>query len=161
MWSITCKVTLGLCLFLAAGAVAQESPEYTIDDFAWLAGHWQGEAFGGVCEEVWSPASAGTMIGTYKQTNGGEVRFYEIMKIAVDSAGPSLTLKHFNADLTGWEEKDDVVTFPFVDADDRRIEFDGLVYELADDYGLVITVTLGHDGDTPKQEVIRCRRVGR
>ena len=123
------SIAVGLMLLIGPTGQSEEARGSSLNDFAWLAGHWQGEAFGGICEEVWSPASAGTMIGTYKQINGGEVRFYEIMKIAVDSSGPVLTLKHFNADLTGWEEKDDVVTFPLVAAGDGMIEFDGLTYE--------------------------------
>ena len=45
-----------------SSAVAVEAP--SIDDFAWLAGHWRGEGLGGVCEEVWSQPLAGTMMGS-------------------------------------------------------------------------------------------------
>ena len=31
------------------------SPEATLKDVAWIAGHWKGEAFGGITEEIWSP----------------------------------------------------------------------------------------------------------
>ena len=30
-------------------------PEAKIEDVAWMAGNWKGEAFGGLSEEVWSP----------------------------------------------------------------------------------------------------------
>jgi hypothetical protein len=31
-----------------------QSPPATISDMAWLAGHWAGEALGGLSEEIWS-----------------------------------------------------------------------------------------------------------
>ena len=34
-------------------------PEVILKRMSWLVGRWQGEAFGGRCEEIWSPSSAG------------------------------------------------------------------------------------------------------
>lgn len=38
--------------------------------------------------------------------------FSEYMQIAPDGDSLIVRLKHFNADLTGWEEKDKTVNFP-------------------------------------------------
>jgi hypothetical protein len=38
----------------------------TLDDVSWMVGSWTGDAFGGTFEEVWNPASLGTMIGMFK-----------------------------------------------------------------------------------------------
>ncbi|WP_254700801.1 DUF6265 family protein [Paraglaciecola mesophila] len=33
----------------------QQSPRANLTAVNWLTGHWRGEAFGGLVEEVWSP----------------------------------------------------------------------------------------------------------
>jgi len=40
-----------------------------------------------------------------------------------------LRLKHFNSDLTGWEEKDETVDFPLVAFNKDQAWFDGLTYQ--------------------------------
>lgn len=40
-----------------------------------------------------------------------------------------LYLKHFNPDMTGWEEKGDYLTFKMISFDDKTIELKGLKYE--------------------------------
>ena len=104
-----------------------------LDELAWLAGFWRGEGFGGVVEEAWTPPSAGTMVGTFKLIGEEEGRpqpsFYEFMAILESDAGLVLRLKHFNPDVTGWEEKDDYVSFPLVKIEGSRVYFRGLTYE--------------------------------
>jgi hypothetical protein len=159
-------IVTGLVILFASVSLATcESKEdngdnkYAVEDLAWLVGHWRGEGFGGMCEEIWNPVSGGTMVGTFKLFTEGQVQFYEIMTILPDSAGPKLVLKHFNADLTGWEEKDSVVTFHFVDGDSARVQFGGLIYERISPTELHITVGFSHADGTTSQEVIRCRKL--
>ena len=78
-------------------------PKATIEDIAWLAGHWKGNALGGVSEEIWSPPQAKSMMGSYRLIkNDTLVVFYEIVTITEDGQSLTLKLKHFNTDLTGW-----------------------------------------------------------
>lgn len=121
-----------------------ENPE--ISDFGWLAGNWVGDGFGGVSQEAWTEPSAGSMIGTYKHYKDDKVTFYEILHISKSDGKFSLTLKHFNADLTGWEEKDDMVKFPFVSATSTKIEFKGLSYELVEKDKMEIRLKLNRGG---------------
>ncbi|MEW5796419.1 MAG: DUF6265 family protein [Candidatus Zixiibacteriota bacterium] len=118
----------------------------------------EGEAFGGVCEEIWAPVSGGTMVGTFKLAVNDAVQFYELMTIVPDSTGPQLRLKHFNADLTGWEEKGEVFSFPFRAAAYRKVEFGGITYERFAEDSLRITVTFTHTDSEPTQEVIICHK---
>ncbi len=136
-----------------------EKDKITLEDISWLAGHWQGEGFGGVCEEIWNKSFGPSMVGTFALIVNDEIKFYEIMIITLDSTGPVLKLKHFNTDLIGWEEKDKVITFPFVRASDNRIEFDGLVYEKTSSEELRITVSMKQSDGTISQEVIDCRLI--
>jgi len=114
---------------LAEGA---ERPAARIEQVAWLQGSWTGEGLGGEVEETWSAPAAGTMIGSFRMIQDGEVRFYETFIIREEEGTLVLRLKHFNADLTGWEEKGEVVTFPLVEFGQQEVYFDGLTYRRTD-----------------------------
>ncbi len=115
---------------------------------AWLSGRWTGTGLGGFNEEIWSPASEGVMMGVYRHMNDNKVIFYELMTI--DYTG--LKLKHFNADLTGWEEKADHVFFPAISYSENRLEFEGLVYEKTDGDNIRVTLQLQEDGKVRTEE---------
>ncbi|MEM9408768.1 MAG: DUF6265 family protein [Acidobacteriota bacterium] len=127
-------------------AEGQRSPAADLEDFAWLAGLWSGEGLGGKVEESWTPPSAGSIVGTFKLIDvedGKETpNFYEFMSIFEAETGLVLRLKHFHPDVTGWEEKNDFVTFPFVKAEGRRIYFGGLTYEHTEDDALHIYLAM-------------------
>jgi hypothetical protein len=108
---------------LAPGAA---SPPAKIADLAWLEGVWIGHGLGGDTEESYSAPAGNAIVGTFRFVKDGKVVFYEIVTIV--EAGPSLTmrLKHFNADLTGWEEKDKSVEFKLVAIEGTTAYFDGL-----------------------------------
>jgi hypothetical protein len=139
--------------------VVASSSDVTIwDDLRWLAGRWEGEAFGGRCEEVWSEPSGGSMAGMFKLVVNSKVAFYELMTITIDSCGPVLFLKHFNADMTGWEEKDEVINFACDGYAADEIRFAGLSYwKVSDDSLRIVLSTQAEDG-TISENVIDCRR---
>ena len=124
-------------------------PKATIEDIAWLAGHWTGNALGGVSEEIWSPPHANAMMGSYRLIkNDTLIIFYEIVTITED--GPSLTLKlkHFNKDLTGWEEKNEVREFKLVKKEKNKLWFEGMTFELIDENSFQVYLAIQKkDGD--------------
>jgi hypothetical protein len=127
------------------------SPAASLADVAWVEGHWRGEAFGGIVEDVWSPPLGNSMMGMFKLVVDGKVRFYEI--IVLDQAGNTLhlRLKHFHADLKGWEEKNETVDFPLVKVTPDKVYFDGFTFERISQNRMNIYVLIGtKDG---KQEV--------
>jgi hypothetical protein len=103
-------------------------PKATVADLAWLAGRWTGEGLGGRIEETWSPPDAGSMVGYFRLVKDGKPVFYEIMTILEVEGSLQLRLKHVNPDMTGWEEKNDFVTFRLVKQDDTGVWFDGLTF---------------------------------
>ncbi len=109
------------------------SPAASIDQVAWVAGHWHGEAFGGQVEEVWSKPAGGAMMGMFRLVQGGEVGFYEILTLLEEEGSLVFRLKHFNSDLTGWEEKDETVSMPLVALEDGIAFFDGITFQRVDD----------------------------
>jgi len=96
-------------------------------DYAWLAGNWVGDGFGGTSEELWSqPSEDGTMMGVYRHHNAnGSINFYEFMLL--DESG--LRLKHFNPNMEGWETKEEYVTFEALEFSKNQIKLKGLTFE--------------------------------
>ena len=150
-------VALGVMSGVVTIPAGEPGESGSLENLRWLAGRWIGDGLGGQCEEVWSPPSGGVMIGTFKLIVDSQAAMYEIMMIALEEGRPVLRLKHFNRDLTGWESKDEFVTFPFVAMGDGEIEFDGLKYKRAGD-DLTITVLLGGSDGEDHTEIITCRR---
>ncbi len=109
----------------------QAAPAARAIDLAWLTGLWVGEGMGGVVQEVWAPPAGGSMMGLFKligEGGQGETSFTEHMSILEVGETLEVRLKHFNHDLTGWEEKNDFVTFPLVRLDEDAAYFRGLTY---------------------------------
>jgi len=104
------------------------SPPARASDLAWIVGHWRGPGLGGTADEVWLAPEGGAMAGLFRAVSGGRVLLYEAMTIVEVEGTLVLRLKHFNADLTGWEEKDEVVSFPLVRIETSAVYFDGLTY---------------------------------
>ena len=115
-------------------ADGEERPAATLDDAAFLVGHWQGTGFGGRIEEVWNPPSAGSMVGMFKFFVEDKVVFYELLLMTVEDDTLSLKVKHFSPDFTAWEEKDDFIEFRLVKFDEDALHFGGLsFYKRGDD----------------------------
>ena len=131
----------------AGPGVAASGPSATIEDVAWIAGHWRGEALGGIAEEVWTPPLGPSMMASFKLVVGDEVRFYELCTLTEENGSLMLRLKHFHADLKGWEEKDETVDFPLLELGPGKAVFDGLRFErVSDDEMNVVVVTEDHEG---------------
>jgi Domain of unknown function (DUF6265) len=107
----------------------QKSPAATISDMEWYSGRWTGSGLGGLNEEVWSPPRNGTMMGMYRMIKDSKPIFYELLLITEENGSLTIKLKHFHADLRGWEERDASVRFPLVAKRDGRIYFDGMTFE--------------------------------
>lgn len=107
----------------------KKSPASTIADMAWLSGHWTGNALGGISEEIWSEPRNGVMMGMYRLVREGKPIFYELLTLLEENGSLMIRLKHFNPDMTGWEEKNKTVDFPFVEKTDEVLHFDGMAFK--------------------------------
>ena len=67
------------------------SPEAKLSDVSWIAGHWKGEAFGGITEEIWSPPLGDSMMFSFKLVVDQKVVFYEIVKSAKFEGAKKIT----------------------------------------------------------------------
>ena len=126
---------------------ATVSPPATLAAVAWLEGHWRGTGLGGVAEEVWMGPNGGAMAGAFRVVAEDAVLFYEMMVFAEHEGSVVLRLKHFHADMTGWEEKDDMVTFRLVRAAPGEVQFNSLTFRrLGDDRIEVFVAVRQPDG---------------
>ncbi len=127
----------GALALLAAPVTAQETrvapeghkpPPATLEQMDWLVGQWVGTGIGGASAmESWLPPSGGTMVGSFIQEDDeGAIRFTEHLYLMEEEGTLVLRLKHFNADLTGWEEKDDMLTFRLIAVEDCAAYFHAL-----------------------------------
>jgi hypothetical protein len=163
---------MGLGL-LAAPLSAQEtrvgepgfnSPPPTIAEAEWLVGQWSGEGIGGAeAHESWLAPSGTTMVGTFVQeTADGAIMFTEHMYLMEQDGSLVVKLKHFNPDLTGWEDKEGMVTFRLLAAEPCALYFSALTYRCADKEagpasGMVVAVRMKSDKPEPVELVFRFR----
>lgn len=117
-----------------------------LEDLAWLEGSWLGHMPFGPVENVHLPIAFGQMPGFVRATNADGVVFYEIA--AYVRAGDSVTLrvKHFTAQLHGWEAQDAFLARPLVERAADTFFFDGTTIHRTgpDSY---TTLHLNRDGD--------------
>lgn len=96
------------CAALTSISSAQET--YTLDDAAFLEGHWRGGSESFVFEEIWSPAEGGVMTGMARGVAGGTLRVLEYIIIAEEKDGLVMRFKHYNADFSTWEGEETPLT---------------------------------------------------
>ena len=163
------RVSMALLLTAAAPLAAQETrvaaeghvpPPATVDQAAWLLGDWVGTGINGAeAAESWLPASGGTMVGVFLQEKpDGSIMFTEIMYMAEEEGSLVLKLKHFNADLTGWEEKDGMVRFRLLSIEPCAAYFSSLTYRCDGDDGLLVAVRMKSAGPEVEELVFRFKR---
>ncbi len=136
--------------------VTPESSGFNIEDFSWLVGTWTGDGFGGQSEETWSTPVDDTMMGMFRHYKDGEIVFYEFLLL--DETG--LKLKHFNPDITSWEEKDDFVSFEMISYTKDKIELKGLVFERKSDTEMEIHLRMRKSDGETFTEVFSMKREG-
>lgn len=137
-------------------------PLATLAAAEWLVGDWAGTGIEGAeAAESWLPPSAGAMVGVFVQEKpDGTLMFTEHMYMAEEAGSLVLKLKHFNPDLTGWEEKDGMVRFRLISAEPCALYFSSLTYRCDGNDGLRVAVRMKSEGDKPNELVFRFRRRG-
>ncbi len=151
-----------IALAFAAPVHAQETrvaaddhipPSAEVEQLSWLAGSWSGSGINSApAHEIWLPPTGDTMVGLFVQEDGaGGLMFTEHMYISEAEGSLVVRLKHFNPDLTGWEEKDDMLTFRLVAMEPCAAYFSALTYRCANgentDDGIVVAVRMKSVGD--------------
>ena len=137
----------------------QPSPPARLADAAWLVGAWEGEGISGPAREVYFPPAGGQLAGHFTQVRGDGIWFYEIVTIVEVGNSLEYRLRHFNADLTGWEERDEVRRFPLVALENGALYFDDLTIRADGSDAMVGAVRIRNADGTSREAVFHYRRV--
>lgn len=123
-----------------------ERPTASIADMTWLEGEWRGTGIGGnPAGESFSFAGDGQMIGHFWQLDdAGGVDFYELITVTPDGDSLTMRLKHFTADLTGWEAQEGIAAleFPLKARSDTRWVFGPVTFTTPEPDALEVSVTV-------------------
>ena len=149
-----------IMFFVGLSATAQNTLSFsentspskaTLADVSWITGHWKGEAFGGITEEIWSPPLGDSMMFVFKLVTDDKVQFYEIGHIQQQNETLLLQLKHFHGNMKGWEEKDETVDFKLVKIEGDRIYFDQFTFERISPDEINLYVVVGNKDGSSKE----------
>jgi Domain of unknown function (DUF6265) len=77
-------------LLIAAAHAQTPVTQPTLQDFAWLAGHWRIEKDDVLVDEQWMAPAGGLMIGMARTVRGGKVREYEFTLLRQEPNGDIL-----------------------------------------------------------------------
>ena len=135
----------------ADGKRPANMPTAQASDFAFLVGHWQGPGLGGICEEVWSPPLGGEMQGMFQFVSGDKVQFRELFALRQEEGSWILRLKHFSADLSGWEKTTETVDFRLLQLSENKAIFDGLTMHRVGKETMLVHVAM-KSGTSPAKE---------
>jgi hypothetical protein len=83
------RFSLGAGIVLLAASAHAQTPvgEPTLQDFAWLAGHWRIEQADRLVDEQWMAPAAGLMMGMARNVQGGKLREYEFTLLRQEPNG--------------------------------------------------------------------------
>lgn len=85
------------------------------------------------------------MMFVFKVVEKDSVLFYESGAIIEENNTLILKFKHFNRDYTGWEEKDETMTFKLVKVEPNKLYFEGFTFEKIDVNEINIYVNIAED----------------
>lgn len=130
----------------------------SLNDIAWMAGSWEGEAFGGYAQEIWSPPLAGSMMFMFKLIVNNVVEFYEFGHVKEVDGSLLFELKHFDTALHGWEEKNEVQSFKLLKIEGNRLYFEDFTFEKISDTEINIFVLIHEEQDTVSEVKFNYKR---
>lgn len=158
-------------LMLSAPLHAQETqglpeghvpPPASVAQMDWLVGRWEGTGIEGArAVESWLAPFGSTMVGTFVQADAtGGIMFSEHMYLAEEDGSLVLKLKHFNPDLTGWEDAEGMQRFRLIAVEPCRALFSGLTIRCDGEGRLLIAVRMRARDGSISELVFRFTRAG-
>ncbi|SFU29412.1 hypothetical protein SAMN05216480_101475 [Pustulibacterium marinum] len=143
--SVCCTVAFARAQHTLSFEEGFVSPKASLSQISWLSGYWEGEAFGGQCEEIWSNPLGDSMMFVFKLSVNGKTKFYESGGIRQVGETLILQLKHFDAQFHGWEAKDETVDFNLIKITPNKIYFDGFTIEKISENNIHMWVKIEED----------------
>ncbi|PLK42340.1 DUF6265 family protein [Emticicia sp. TH156] len=102
-------------LFMNQAATAQAS-KATLNDVAFIHGHWQGVFNGGPIEAFWAKPAGDNLTGFIRMMKDEKVTMYEMLIFEQTENGPVVLVKHFKPGLIAIEEKEVSDRYRFIES---------------------------------------------
>jgi len=119
MKTSTCTIflftLLAIGLFLNQSVSAQAN-KATLNDVAFMHGHWQGTFNGGPIEAFWAKPAGDNLTGFIRMMKDDKVTMYEMLIFEQTENGPVVLVKHFKPGLIAVEEKEVSDRYRFIEA---------------------------------------------
>ena len=126
------RVTAVVLALLVSSPASAEAPapasapaKATLQDVAFLSGHWVDASEKHLSEEVWTAPSGDSMIGMWRLVADGKVRLFELLSLKQEGEGVVLRIRHFDPSFVSREEKTTPVALPLVERRERFARFTG------------------------------------
>lgn len=144
---VVTTLLLLLPALLQADSPAQTTDDPTLDQLAWLAGHWHGGSAGRVTEELWLPPSGGLMLGLNRDVSANGSAFFEYLRIEQTDEGIFYVASPRGAKATA---------FKMVECSENKAVFENkthdfpqrITYQLVTTDKLQVTISGDVDGKT-------------
>ncbi|WP_419935769.1 DUF6265 family protein [Candidatus Palauibacter sp.] len=106
----------------SADGIAIGSGTAELEDLAWIAGHWGGEAMGGQIEEAWFSPAGRSMSGSFRLVRDGLAIMYELLLLEQDDDGEIYyRFKHVGR---GWAPREETaLEFRLTELEGRKATF--------------------------------------
>jgi hypothetical protein len=114
-----------IVLFLVLTNVGGVRAGGPLESLAWLEGHWETEAFGGVGEEFWLPASGDAMHGVFRLMVDGQLNFSEFIQLTAEDGQVMMRFKHFQPDYSTWEKGEELMELVATKITSDHVVFEG------------------------------------
>jgi len=96
----------------------------TISAAAFLAGDWTGSMSNSLVQECWTSPSGTNIIGMFRWMKpDGTPSMIELLSISEEEGTLRLRMRHHNAALVGWEEKDKPVVMNLASSSTNKLTF--------------------------------------
>jgi Domain of unknown function (DUF6265) len=160
--SLGTKMLLAVALqcTLLLSTLKSASAQGSVASLSFLAGRWTASGPDGLQEENWSPPLGGNVMGSFRILKSGHAVFFEFWSIEEQNGKIVMLVKHYDAGLKGWEEKDKATELQLTKTGPHTAELSGsnvtLNYERTGEY-LAATVTHMRAGK-PETESFRLKR---
>jgi hypothetical protein len=107
-----------------AGVLQAQEARWTVEDLAWMAGHWAGEveALGGRVEEGWFGPADASMSGVFRLVSSERGRMYELLLLEQQGEDIFYRFKHVSPGYREWEEEP--LQYRLVELADRKAVFE-------------------------------------
>lgn len=109
-----------------------------LENIKWLQGKWIAESKNLKVEHIILEKKDAQMPGFVRSVRNDKISFYEITSFIQVGHSVHYRVKHFSAELEGWEAQDEYIDRPLVKIENGNIFFDGITFKKNDNNSFTV-----------------------